>query len=105
MLSPCVSQVPAGAVIAQVDRHEADARLDQPPGQQRLLAPVVRAVALAHRGRLARQVEHLLRPAAGHDVDGLLLEAIHGGHRAGQVEVAPQPVELLRSDCRVLTRS
>ena len=72
-----------GGVVAQVERDERDPGLDQPPGQQRLLAPEVLAVAVARRlaapcdrsnaSRTRPPVEHLHR---------LLAVLVHRLHRA-----------------------
>ena len=51
-----------GSVVAQVERHEGDARLHEPTGQERLLAPEMFSVPLADHFRLAREVEARLGP-------------------------------------------
>src|SRR5438034_1364381 len=62
----CVTGVQTCALpifpAAEVHRHEADARLAQPPGQQQLLAQPL-AELLAQLRVLLRDVERLLRPA------------------------------------------
>ncbi len=55
----------------------------------------MRAVALARLGRLALQVERLLRAAAEQHLDGLFLVAVHHVHRAGGVKVAADRIKLL----------
>jgi hypothetical protein len=93
-------------VVAQVERDERDARLDQPPRQQRLLAPQMRAVAVAHRFRLLGQVERSLNPPADQHIDRLLLyleRAIAAIERPSRP--CPQPVELASKARRSYSRS
>ena len=48
--------------VADLERHDRHARLDQPAGHQELLAEL--AVAVARRRRLPLQVERLAQPSA-----------------------------------------
>jgi hypothetical protein len=95
MLSPWVSQVPGGGVVAQVDGHETDAGLDEPPREQGLACPIVRAVALDDFGGLAREVEGGLGFGSGDEVEGLLAEGIEAAHGAGEVDLGPEAIHLL----------
>src|SRR5262249_42594717 len=92
---------------AQIDRDEADARLDQASGEEDGLAPgrgaaAVRgagierrheAVTLADARRLPVEIEGVAGGRAGDDVPGLLAEAVEGLHLAALVEVAAERVE------------
>ena len=80
-------------VVAEVERHEGHAGLDQSPGQEGLLAPEVLAVAVAALLRLLFDVERLLHAPAEHQLHGLPRVGVHRGQRAVLVQIAAQAVE------------
>src|SRR5262249_47532759 len=93
---------------AEIDGHQADAGLHQPPGEQDALTPgrgatavgrlgVERrheAVALADRGRLLVEVEGVPGGARREDVPRLLVEAVEGVHLAVGVHGPAYAVEV-----------
>ena len=78
---------------AEGQRHEPDARLDQPAGQQGALAPLVAAVAVAEAGALLADVERGAGGGAGDHRERLLAEPVEAVHQARGVDVAAGVVE------------
>jgi hypothetical protein len=65
-----------------VNGHQADSRLDQPPGQQAALAKQVFSIAVAELLRFAIELEGLAGGARGDQTKGLLVIAVQiGDHR------------------------
>src|SRR5207253_111719 len=77
-------EVPVVVPAAEVDRHEGTPGLDQAPGQQRALPPVVPAVGIAQPRLLAADVEGVARRRADDELVRLAAEAVHRlGRRRG----------------------
>jgi hypothetical protein len=89
-------------MITEVDRHKADSRLDQTSCEQRLLAPQMIAVSLAHLRSFMRQIESLLSAATDQHVNSLLLVIVHGRDRSRMIHVAAQAVEILQQRASLL---
>src|SRR5262245_59890549 len=82
-----------GGMVAQVNRHERHAGLDESSCQKSLLAPQVLAVPLSDRFWLPRQVKGYPGTLTEDQVNGLLAVAVHGLHLARAVELVPDLVE------------
>ena len=81
---------------AEADGDEGGARFDQPPGEQRALAPSFAAILVAEARVFAVDVERGSGPRAGNEIIGFLVEAVHRLHVAELVEMAALAVEGLR---------
>ena len=96
-------QVAEGVLVrvpaAQVDLHHAHARLDQPPGDEEALPPLLAAVEVADAVGLLGQVERVLaaRTAGQQQLHGLLAVRVPGVERAGRVRRCRRRVEARRA--------
>ena len=69
---------------AVVNRHEANARLAEPPGHQHLFAEAL-AIAIARARVFFIDVERFARPAQD-QIESLLLEVVQAVHRAAAID-------------------
>ena len=72
---------------------ETASRFDQPPGQQRPLAPFVPAIAVSQFRIFPREIERFTRLVAGQQAQRPLVELVHGRHRRIGVGVPSEVVE------------
>ncbi len=80
---------------SHIERDESHAGLDQPPGEQGVLPPLVAAVTLAQLRVFFAHVKGFLHLRRSHHVPCLLGERVHALDQAGTVDIAPQAVETL----------
>ena len=83
-----------------VDRDERDARLDQPPRQQRALAESVPAVAVADERRLGGDVEGAGHLLAGQHLEGPLVIGVEVAEL--RIGVAAELVHRLENAAAIL---
>ena len=69
--------------------------LDQPPGHQALLAPLIPAVMVASRVGFAAQVKRGTCPRAREKIDGLGFKSVDGIHDSRLIEIAAKVIERL----------
>jgi len=82
-------------VVAEIEGYECHAGLNEPTGQQRLLAPEVSAITIADGLRFLGDIKGIPGALAKDKLDSLLSVVVHRFHRPRRIEVAPQAIKVL----------